>query len=625
MTEGEGFKNAVAEIKHAYDIRDYIEAAGVTLKPAGAGRWKGLCPFHDEKTPSFTVDESFQNYRCFGCGASGDLITFTQEHDGLGFMDALTILAADKGIVIPDTKNKKDDAPSVDYAALRECVRTAANYFWTQYRNLPEEHPAVREVTSRGLNPNSGMYGYAPEGRTDLYQHLKSKGFSDDTITTTGVCSRTERGSIIDFWSGRLIFYIQDTMGKVVGFSGRRLYDTDFKQGKYVNSPATPLFHKSKILYNLPQARKILKTSSTLYVAEGQFDVIALAESGIGAVVAGLGTAFTPEQGSLCRRMVGDNGRIVFCFDGDQAGVKAALKVFTNVPVVHSCAYVSAMPESTDPCDLRMKEGPDALKEHVETQQVPLAEFVLDAAAQDYNLGDTSQRARYIERAASVIKTISSHILSEEMIRKVSLDTFSPTEVIRDAVNRAERVTADAFDQTPTPRDTTPERPDLDDPSSNTDSSSNMPVVDQDDTISLIDTDPMYAAAARSILLAIRFPQFREGAIKQHKVFPPALLPMLKDLHQARTRERIIPEDFTHTKIATHIMSANLIPTMTIMSDDETSHLNTYLLRYLTKAKEEEQKRKVQEAIMATLNSSDSSVSMLRKAISEENRLLGRQ
>ena len=263
MTEGEGFKNAVAEIKHAYDIRDYIEAAGVTLKPAGAGRWKGLCPFHDEKTPSFTVDESFQNYRCFGCGASGDLITFTQEHDGLGFMDALTMLASDKGIVIPDNKNKKDDTPSVDYAALRECVRAAANYFWTQYRNLPEEHPAVREVTSRGLNPNSGMYGYAPEGRTDLYQHLKSKGFSDDTITTTGVCSRTERGSIIDFWSGRLIFYIQDTMGKVVGFSGRRLYDTDFKQGKYVNSPATPLFHKSKILYNLPQARKNLKTSST--------------------------------------------------------------------------------------------------------------------------------------------------------------------------------------------------------------------------------------------------------------------------------------------------------------------------------------------------------------------------
>ena len=153
---------------------------------------------------------------------------------------------------------------------------------------------------------------------------------------------------------------------------------------------------------------------------------------------------------------------------------------------------------------------------------------------------------------------------------------------------------------------------------------SSRPVVDQDDTISLIDTDPTYAAAARSILLAIRFPQFREETIKQHKVFPPALLPMLKDLHQARTRERIIPEDFTHTKIATHIMSANLIPTMTIMSDDETSHLNTYLLRYLNKSKDEDQKRKVQEAIMATLNSSDSSVSMLRKAISEENRLLGR-
>ena len=283
------------------------------------------------------------------------------------------------------------------------------------------------------------------------------------------------------------------------------------------------------------------------------------------------------------------------------------------------------MPESTDPCDLRMKEGPDALKEYVETHQVPLAEFVLDAAAQDYNLGDTSQRARYIERAASVIKTISSHILSEEMIRKVSLYTFSPTEVIRDAVNRAERVTADAIDQTPTPRDTTPERPDLDDPSSNNDSISGRTVVDQDDTISLIDTDSTYAAAARSILLAIRFPQFREETIKQHKVFPPALLPMLKDLHQARTRERIIPEDFTHAKIATHIMSANLIPTMTIMSDDETSHLNTYLLRYLTKAKDADQKRKVQEAIMATLNSSESSISMLRKAISEENRLLGKQ
>ena len=614
----EEFKQVIAEVKHAYDIRDYIEAAGVSISPAGSGRHKGLCPFHDEKTPSFTIDESFQNYRCFGCGANGDIITFVQEHDSVDFMEALTMLAEDKGIKVPSFKDDNDNTPKIDYPALKECIRQAANFFWEQFKTLPDDHPAVREIASRGLNPRSGLYGYAPSGKKDLYNHLHKKGFTDDTIITTGVCSKTERGGIVDFWSGRLMFFVQDASGKVVGFSGRKLYETDYKQGKYVNSPSTPLFHKSKVLYNLPNARKALKdNNSTLFVAEGQFDVIALSESGVRAVVAGLGTAFTEEQGSLCRRMVGPNGKIVFCFDGDQAGVKAAVKVFTSVPSIQSVSYVAAMPEGQDPCDMRMTQSPDSLKTHVETQQIPLVEFVLDAASTDYNMEDSGQRARYVEHAASIIKTISSHILKEEMIRKVSLETFSPSDIIRDAVEKADRLTPDAFTQNTRPASpvAAPVRPVIDSEKD----------INQEEVIRLIEQDRIYAAAARSILLSIRFPQFREETIKRYRTFPKELILLLKDLNNVRKQEKVLPEDFKLSQVVTYIMSNNLIPSLTIMSDQEIGHLNSYLLRYLTNAKEDEKKRSVQEQIMATLNNNVSSIEMLQKAIDTEKRLLGIQ
>lgn len=427
-------RELIAEIKATQDIVDYIQSAAVSLKPSSAGKHKGLCPFHSEKSPSFYVDSNFQNYKCFGCGESGDLVSFVQEYENLSFRDSVRKLAEIAGL----DYDLDDDGPSFDYKSIRDCVQVAYDFFIKNFSKLDNDHVAKKDIVeTRGLELDSMDYGYSVESKTSLYKHLKSKGFSDDIILQAGLATKWEKtGNITDFWNGRLMFTIKDPTGKPVGFSGRKLFDTD-KRGKYVNSPDGPIFDKSSVLFNQSEAKMEAKNTATIYVSEGQFDVTAIKTSGLPNVVAASGTAFTKKQLLMCSRMVGEAGKIIFCFDGDSAGKKAAYRIFSMADELQSQCYVVSLPNGQDPCDFRQKRGPKKLKRYLETKVVSIVDFVLDVIAERYDLSEAAEASRYVEEAAVVLKTVSSPSLRATYSKRVALRSMMSVSVIDEAVSNA--------------------------------------------------------------------------------------------------------------------------------------------------------------------------------------------
>lgn len=427
-------RELIGEIKSSQDIVDYIQGAGVALKGSSAGKFKGLCPFHGEKTPSFTVDSNFQNYKCWGCGVSGDIVNFVEEYENLTFIDSVKRLAEVAGIEY----DLEDTKPGFDYRAIRECVEATHNFFTKQFAKLPEDHIAKRDVLKgRGLPLDSMDYGYAPEGRVNLYKHLKEKGFSDEIMLQAGVVSQwKDSGKISDFWSGRLMFTMRDATGKAVGFSGRKLFESD-KRGKYVNSPDGPIFDKSALLFHQSEAKQEAKKSGVLYVAEGQFDVTAIAAAGLLNVVASSGTAFARKQVLMCSRMVGEAGKIVFCFDGDGPGQAAAYKIFGLAEELQSQCYVVSLPDDQDPCDFRKNNGSEALKQELEGSAVPIVEFVLNVIAGRYDLSDPAQASRYLDEAAVILKGISSPSLRSTYAKRVALKSLMGITTVEEAIRNA--------------------------------------------------------------------------------------------------------------------------------------------------------------------------------------------
>lgn len=426
-------REIIGEIKSSQDIVDYIQSAAVSLKPSSAGKFKGLCPFHGEKSPSFTVDSNFQNYKCFGCSASGDIVSFVQEYENLSFIEAIRKLCELANIEF----EMEESGERFDYKSIKDCAKASASFFVKNFRKLDDDHRAKREVEDRGLPLDGMMYGYAPEGRQNLYKYLSGKGFTDEIILQTGVCTKfPDSDKLFDFWHGRLMFVITDPTGNPVGFSGRKLFDED-KRGKYVNSPDGPIFDKSSVLFHHSEAKKAAKDEAALFVAEGQFDVAAVAASGLPNVVAASGTAFTRKQLLMCSRMVGETGRVVFCFDGDEPGKKAAYRAFSLAGDLQGQCYVASLPEGEDPCDFRLREGDEKLREILTEGAVPIVEFVLDVIGGRFDLRDPSQASRYVEEAATVLKTIASPSLRSTYAKRVALKSLMSISAIEDAISRA--------------------------------------------------------------------------------------------------------------------------------------------------------------------------------------------
>jgi DNA primase catalytic core len=594
-------KTAIAQIKAAYTISDYIKASGVSLTASGAGKWKGLCQFHQEKSPSFTVSDHFQNYRCWGCGATGDLLKWVMETENLEFMDALRKLADDRGIQLEISGSEEG---SIDYKSLRECLKESANFFAREYHKLTPDHPARKQVTDRGISEKGMIYGYAPEKRTALYDHLRSKSFSDEVILQAGVATKWEEsGKVSDFWSGRLMFVITDITGKPIGFSGRKLFEGD-KRGKFVNSQAGPLFDKSSALFNIQNAKAAASDTKTVYVAEGQFDVAAFIEAGVPNTVASSGTAFTQAQGKILQRLVGEAGKVVFAFDGDKAGIAAALKVFKNVPGLHSGAWVVQFPEGKDPCDYRLENGNEALQKLV-ADPIPLVSFVLDAAKSDHDLRTEVGRAQYLDYAAKVLVTVSSSSLRGTFTRKVALDTFTEVEVLKELMKTSSPLELASESDEEAKEYVVPEE--LKDEVS-------IPLLE------LIENSEAYALAARFLALAVLDRELIQHLPKNKKRLPSEFGHFIDTLVELDENEPIIPEAFEESDLVRYLTDSELFPLSGLASFDPKSQFAYVYKRYM-KSTQESKENEVHARIHSILaTSTDSHVELLAEALrSEEN------
>ncbi|NJC07382.1 DNA primase [Polymorphobacter fuscus] len=371
---------------------------GRRVKLTRAGReWKGCCPFHNEKTPSFYVNDDKGFYHCFGCGAHGDVIRFLTEQEGLGFIDAVKQLAAQAGMEVPaDSPAARERAEVND--TLQSLAGRAAEWFQAQLRS-PAGAEARAYLERRGVTPalvRDFALGFAPDSRTALKSALKDAG--EDRLVEAGLLGRADSGDTYDRFRGRLMFPIRDRRGRVTGFGGRALGDV---QPKYLNSADGPLFDKGRLLYNLDRAGPAGRKAGRLVVVEGYMDVIGVAGAGIAELVAPLGTAMTEEQLALAWRVVDEP---TLCFDGDGAGQRAALRAAVRaLPLLApgKSLRIATLPPGEDPDDL-VKRGGAAAFGAVLDAAVPLIDFLW---ASEVTGGDTSTP----ERRALVRQHLKAH------------------------------------------------------------------------------------------------------------------------------------------------------------------------------------------------------------------------
>jgi DNA primase len=380
----------------------------VALKPAGAGRYKGLCPFHDEKTPSFNVNTANGFFKCFGCGVGGDLISFVEEQEHLTFVEAIEVLARKAGVEI--TYEEGGAAPRQQSSERQKLVEAhaAAAAFYAEQLATPDAEVARRFLLDRGFDesawPRFGV-GYAPNDWDRLCQHLRGRGFAPETLFAAGLASQGQRGPI-DRFRGRLLWPIRDPKGDVIGFGARRLYDDDRIEAKYINTSETPIYRKSQVLYGLDLAKADIARSYKAVVVEGYTDVMACHLAGETTAVATCGTAFGVEHVQMLRRYLMDQdefrGRVIFTFDGDEAGRKVAVE-----------------PGGLDPCELRQTRGDLAVRDLI-AGHIPLAEFAIRSTLDKFDLELPEGRVQALAEAAPVVSRLKDWALREEYARRLA-------------------------------------------------------------------------------------------------------------------------------------------------------------------------------------------------------------
>jgi len=413
----------IQELLHRVDVVDLIDGY-VPLKKAGAN-FAACCPFHNEKSPSFTVSPSKQFYHCFGCGAHGSAIGFLMEYSGLGFIDAIKELANRAGLQVPeDDARRAHDGPKM--TALTDIMARAAKYY---YEQLKRSEKAVSYLKQRGVSGEIAQkfgIGYAPDG----WQNLGA-AFDDYTIPelqVAGLVIKNDQGRLYDRFRDRVMFPIINQKGEVIAFGGRVLGDGE---PKYLNSPETPLFEKGREVFGLPQARAALREKDTVIVVEGYMDVVALAQHGVGNAVATLGTATTATHVQKLLRQV---DRIVYCFDGDNAGRKAAWRALENsleaLPEQKSIGFVF-LPQADDPDSFVRREG-SAEFDKLVTQATPLSEFLLRELAAHCDMTSAEGRARLVADAKPLLGRLQTPLLRLQLVKRLAeASGFSQAEVER--------------------------------------------------------------------------------------------------------------------------------------------------------------------------------------------------
>jgi DNA primase len=425
---------------------DEVVGEHVTLRPAGVGSLKGLCPFHEERSPSFHVRPQVGRYHCFGCGEGGDVLEFLMKVDGVTFAEAVERLAVAAGVQL---RYEEGGAPRREDVGRRQRLLDAhavAAEFYAEQLGRPDARVGRDFLSGRGFDRAAAErfgVGFAPQGWDALLRHLRGRGFTDDELLAGGLLSQGGRGRY-DRFRGRLVWPIRDVTGAVIGFGARRLLEDD--QGpKYLNTPDTPLYRKSSVLYGLDLAKREIARRRQVVVVEGYTDVMACHLSGVGTAVATCGTAFGAEHVPVVRRLLGDDGatagEVVFTFDGDEAGQKAALRAFAEDQRFVARTFVAVEPHGLDPCDLRQQHGPEAVAALVASRQ-PLFEFALRSTLRRFDTESAEGRVGALRAAAPVVAGIRDPALRPEYARRLAGWLGMEVEPVRRAVASAGRAPA---------------------------------------------------------------------------------------------------------------------------------------------------------------------------------------
>jgi DNA primase len=433
------------DVRAVRDASQIAEVVGdyLQLRSAGGGNLKGLCPFHDEKSPSFNVTPSRGMYYCFGCGEGGDVITFVTKIEGLNFNEAVERLAKRAKIELRYAEGGYTKrSVSSERARLLEANQAAAQYYREQL-NAPGARLGRELLAGRGFDQGAAerfRLGYAPDGWDHLVRHLMARGFTERELLTSGLASEGQRG-LIDKFRHRLMWPIVEQGGEIIGFGGRRLNDADTRSPKYLNTPETPLYKKSSVLYGLDLARREIVNQRRAVVVEGYTDVMACHLAGEGTAIATCGTAFGEEHIKILRRLTGDRNeylgiKIVFAFDGDAAGRKAALRVFEDNDRFVGQTYVAVQPDGLDPCDLRMARGDAAVRDLL-ASEVSLAEFVIRTKIGEHDVDSSEGRVRALREAARIVAGVPDSTQRDQYTRDLAKWLGMELDVVQPEIRRA--------------------------------------------------------------------------------------------------------------------------------------------------------------------------------------------
>lgn len=440
-------RSDIDEVRSRTNLADIV-GDYVTLKSAGVGSMKGLCPFHDERSPSFHVRPQVGFYHCFGCGEGGDVFTFLQKMDHVTFSEAVERLAGRLGY----TLHYEDGGPAADQGNRSRLLaaNAAAEQFFRAQLGTPDAEPARRFLGERGFDASAAerfSIGFAPNSYDALGEYLRGQGFTAEELLAAGLQGQGDRKPY-DRFRGRLIWPIKDVTGQTLGFGARKLLESD--QGpKYLNTPETPVYSKSKVLYGLDLAKRDIARGKQVVVVEGYTDVMACHLAGITTAVATCGTAFGSDHITIIRRVLGDVdnrdshglGEVIFTFDPDEAGQKAASRAFADEQRFAAQTYVAVAPDGLDPCDLRLQRGDDAVRMLVQSRK-PMYEFMVRRQLDLYDLETVEGRVAALRSTAPIVAGIRDESLSIGYTRTLAgWIGMEPTEVAQ-AVRSARRAPA---------------------------------------------------------------------------------------------------------------------------------------------------------------------------------------
>ncbi|MER7344217.1 DNA primase [Streptomyces aurantiacus] len=451
----------VKAVRDAVPI-DAVVSEYLQLRNAGGGNLKGLCPFHDEKSPSFQVSPSKGLFHCFGCQEGGDTLTFVMKVDHLTFSEAVERLAAKAGITLRYEEGGYNPSHQRgERIRLIEAHKAATDFYIAQLESA-EAEIGRKFLAERGFDQAAAAHfgvGYSPAGWDHLTRFLRGKGFTDKELILSGLSQDGRRGPI-DRFRGRLMWPIRDIGGEVVGFGARKLRDDD-NGPKYLNTPETPVYKKSQVLYGIDLAKKDIAKASRAVVVEGYTDVMACHLAGITTAIATCGTAFGSDHIKILRRLLMDNGsaRVIFTFDGDAAGQKAALRAFEDDQKFAAETYIAIAPDGMDPCELRLAKGDEAVADLVEPR-TPLFEFALRQIVARYDLETPAGRAAALDEAAPVVARIKNSGAQHEVaVQLAGMLGILDTQFVVKRVGQLARWARDRGGKGPAPGRGAPQAP----------------------------------------------------------------------------------------------------------------------------------------------------------------------